>query len=125
MDQIKPKVLIIDDDPFIIEIYVLKFKDSGFEVDSAQDAKTGLQKIKDFKPDVILLDIVMPVTSGLEILLEIKKGEAAKFKIILLTNLGQKEDVEKGIKLGADGYIIKAHFTPSEVVEKVKALLTK
>jgi len=125
MDQTKPKILIIDDDPFIIEIYVLKFKDSGFEVESAQDAKTGLQKIKDFRPDVVLLDIVMPVTSGLEVLLEIKKGEAAKFKVILLTNLGQKEDVEKGIKLGADGYIIKAHFTPSEVVEKVKELLAK
>lgn len=125
MDQLKPKILIIDDDPFIIEMYVLKFKDSGFEVESAQDAKTGLEKNRDFEPQVVLLDIVMPVTNGLEVLSQIKKVEAAKPKIILLTNLGQKEDVEKGIKLGADGYIIKAHFTPSEVVEKVKALLAK
>ncbi len=93
------------------------------DVEGAQDAKTGLQKIKDFRPDVILLDIVMPVMNGLEFLSEIKKGETSKIKVILLTNLGQKEDVEKGIKLGADGYLIKAHFTPSEVVKKVKDLL--
>lgn len=125
MEQPKPKVLIIDDDPFIIEMYVLKFKDSGFAVESAQDAKTGLQKIKDFEPSVVLLDIVMPVTNGLEVLLQLKKEDKEKIKIILLTNLGQKEDVEKGIKMGADGYLIKAHFTPSEVVEKVKELLAK
>lgn len=125
MEQPKPKVLIIDDDPFIIEMYVLKFKDSGFDVQSAQDAKTGLQKIKDFEPGVVLLDIVMPITNGLEVLLQLKKEDKEKIKVILLTNLGQKEDVEKGIKMGADSYLIKAHFTPSEVVEKVKELLKK
>lgn len=125
MDQSKPRVLIIDDDPFIIEMYVLKFRDSGFDVESAQDAKIGLQKIKDFQPDIVLLDIVMPITNGLEVLSELKKGEPTKLKVILLTNLGQKEDVERGIKSGADGYLIKAHFTPSEVVEKVKELLSK
>ena len=125
MDQPKPKILIIDDDPFIIEMYVLKFRDSGFDVESAQDTKTGLQKIQDFQPSVVLLDIVMPVTNGLEILSELKKEKKAMPKVILLTNLGQKEDVEKGMKIGADGYFIKAHFTPSEVVAKTKELLAK
>jgi len=125
MEQDKPKILIIDDDPFILEMYVLKFKESGFAIETAQDAKTGLQKLKEFQPTIVLLDIVMPAMDGLEALREIKKNDGQKVKVVLLTNLGQKEDVEKGLKLGADGYIIKAHFTPSEVVEKVRGLLEK
>lgn len=121
----KPKIVLIDDDQFIAEMYVIKFKESGFEIETAEDAKTGLKKIKEFAPDVILLDIVMPTMDGLEALREIKKSGGQKPKVILLTNLGQQEDVEKGMSLGADGYIIKANFTPSEVVEKVKSLLKK
>ena len=121
----KPKILLIDDDQFIVEMYALKFRESGFEIETAEDAKTGLKKIKEFGPDLVLLDIVMPTVDGLEALLEIKKGDGQKPKVILLTNLGQKENVEKGMSLGADGYIIKANFTPSEVVEKVKSLLKK
>lgn len=121
----KPKIVLIDDDRFISEMYSLKFKESGFEIETAEDAKTGLKKIKEFTPDLVLLDIVMPAMSGLETLAEIKKGEGQKPKVILLTNLGQKDDVEKGMSLGADGYIIKANFTPSEVVKKIKDLLEK
>lgn len=121
----KPKIVLIDDDQFIAEMYVLKFKESGFEIETAEDAKTGLKKIKEFAPDVVLLDIVMPTMDGLEALREIKKSGDQKPKVILLTNLGQQEDVEKGMSLGADGYIIKADFTPSEVMEKVKSLLEK
>lgn len=117
------KVLLIDDDPFILEMYILKLKEQGFQVESAGSGKEGLAKIKDFKPDMLLLDVVMPALDGFDVLQEIKKNPSANMKIILLTNLGQKEDVERGLLLGADDYIIKAHFTPSEVVEKVKSLL--
>jgi DNA-binding response OmpR family regulator len=120
------KILLIDDDPFISDMYILKFREHGFEIETAKDGKEGLEKIKKYPPDLILLDIVMPAMDGFEVLQELKKeGTIPKAKVILLTNLGQKEDVEKGMKLGADDYIIKAHFTPSEVVEKVKQLLQK
>jgi len=120
------KILIIDDDLFILEMYVLKFKAEGFQVNTATDGRSGLEKIKEYKPDVVLLDVVMPTLDGFEVLQELKKQKAPRqFKIVLLTNLGQKEDVERGMQLGADDYVIKAHFTPSEVVEKVKSLFQK
>lgn len=120
-----PKILIIDDDPFILEMYVLKFKEHNFQVETASNGQEGLAKAKEYRPDLLLLDIVMPALDGFDILQQIKKNSSPDMKIVLLTNLGQKEDVERGMQLGADDYIIKAHFTPSEVVEKVKALLGK
>ena len=118
------KILIIDDDPFILDMYVLKFKQEGFQVETVSDSKAGLQKIKEYLPEVLLLDIVMPVMDGFDILQEIKKSNLLpNSKVILLTNLGQKEDIDRGMGLGADDYIIKAHFTPTEVVNKVKKLL--
>ena len=119
------KILVIDDDPFILDMYVLKFKDQGFEIDTATDGKAGLEKIKSFKPDMVLLDVVMPKMDGFDVIQKLKEeSQPRTFKILFLTNFGQKEDVERGMQLGADGYIIKAHFTPSEVVAKVKEILT-
>lgn len=118
------KILVIDDDPFILDMYVLKFKDQGFQIDIATDGKIGLEKIKSFKPDMVLLDVVMPKMDGFDVIKKLKEeNEPCPFKILFLTNFGQKEDVERGMRLGADGYIIKAHFTPSEVVAKVKEIL--
>lgn len=120
-----PKILIIDDDPFISDMYVLKFKDEHFDVIVARSAKEGLKRIPEFNPDIILLDIVMPDMDGFNVLEEIKKQGGPPRKIIMLTNLGQKEDVERAMGLGASDYIIKAHLTPSEVLERVLALLAK
>lgn len=118
------KVLIVDDDTFILDMYTLKFKESGFEVAIAMDGKRAVEEARSFMPDVVLLDVVMPLADGFEVLAQIKNDEAIKLiPVILLTNLGQKEDVEKGTKLGAADYIIKAHFTPSEIVQKVKEFL--
>lgn len=118
------KILIVDDDPFILDMYVLKFKESGFQVETAQDGKSGLKKAKDVHPDAILLDVVMPAMDGFDVLQELKKSLPQPLpKIILLTNLGQKEDVDRGLQLGADDYVIKAHFTPTEVVNKIKKIL--
>ncbi|MEK7541774.1 MAG: response regulator [Patescibacteria group bacterium] len=118
------KILLIDDDPFIVDMYVLKFKEERFAIEVARDGKEGLKKAKEFGPDLILLDIVMPGTDGFQTLETLRK-EGTRSKIILLTNLGQKEDVERGMRLGADDYVIKAHFTPSEVVAKARAVLEK
>ena len=119
-----PKILIIDDDPFILDMYILKFSDSGFAIETATDGGAGLEKILSFKPDIVLLDVIMPKMDGFEVLKKLNEEKNERpFKILFLTNFGQKEDVERGMAMGADGYIIKANFTPTEVVEKVKELL--
>ncbi|MEA2113536.1 MAG: response regulator [Patescibacteria group bacterium] len=119
------KILIIEDDSFLSEMYETKLAQSGFEVETAFDGKTGLSKAKDGSYDLILLDIVLPKMDGFEVLREIKKLDSAikETPVVLLTNLGQKNEVEKGVGLGADEYIIKAHFTPTAVVDKIKKLL--
>lgn len=120
------KVLIVDDDAFLLDMYALKFKESGFLVEVARNGEEAIAKAKDAGPDVILLDIVMPKMDGFDVLRTIKKDNLApNSAVVILTNLGQKEDVERGSKLGADDYIVKAHFTPSEVVAKVKSVLEK
>ena len=122
----RKKILIIDDDPFIADMYVLKFKGEGFEIEAANDGKIGMERAAKMKPDVILLDVVMPGIDGFDVLQKLR-GDASlgRPKIIFLTNFGQREDIERGMKLGADGYIIKAHFTPSEVSAKVKEVLAQ
>jgi len=118
------KVLIVDDDAFLLDMYAIKFRESGFAVDIAKNGEEALAKSKSANPDVILLDIVMPKMDGFDVLRALKKDNLApNAVIVILTNLGQKEDVERGLKLGASDYVVKAHFTPSEVVAKVKGLL--
>jgi len=120
------KILIIEDDPFLSEMYAAKFIENGFEVEVSSDGKSGLAKIEDFRPDLVLLDIVLPKMDGFEMLKKVKEKEELKeIPVVLLTNLGQKNEVEKGIALGAEEYIIKAHFTPTAVVAKVNEILNK
>lgn len=120
----KVKILIIEDDPFLSEMYLAKLIQSGFDVDVASDGKTGLDKVKTLMPTLVLLDIVLPQMDGFEILEDIRKNQKLKdILVVLLTNLGQRGDVERGVALGANGYIIKAHYTPTAVVAKVKEVL--
>ena len=127
MNSTAKKILIVDDDEFLLEMYSLKFRESGFDVEVAHGGEEALQKIKGgLRPEVLLLDVVMPGLDGFEVLRLIKKDNLLPGAFfVILTNLGQKEDVEKGLRLGAHDYIVKAHFTPSEVVKKVTALLEK
>ena len=118
------KILIIEDDSFLSEMYSTKLIQEGFETEIAINGKQGMDKIKNIKPDLILLDIVLPKMDGFEILESVKKDSKLKnIPIVLLTNLGQKNEIEKGLLLGADEYIIKAHFTPTAVVTKIKEIL--
>ena len=117
-------ILLTEDDPFLIDIYSKKLKEAGFEVKIARDGKECLIAIKEKKPDLLVLDIVLPQISGWEILNEIKKDPNLKdLKIIVLSNLGQKKEVEEGLRLGATKYLIKAHYTPSEVVKEIERVL--
>lgn len=118
------KIVIIEDDTFLAEMYVTKFELEGFKIYAAINGDDGVKLVKKIKPDLILLDILLPKKNGFEVLEELKGDKDVKdIPVILLTNLGQKEDVDKGLELGAVDYLIKAHFVPSEVVEKVKGIL--
>lgn len=117
-------VLIVEDDNFLAEIYQKKFEMEGFKVSMAGNGEQGLNDAKKKKPDIILLDILLPKLDGFAVLEALKKDVGAKnIPVILLTNLGQKDDVERGLKEGANDYLIKTHFKPSEVVDKVRKVL--
>jgi DNA-binding response OmpR family regulator len=120
------KIMIVEDDAFVMDIYQTKLSQEGFEVIGAINGLEAVKKLKgrEVEPDIILLDIVMPYMDGLEVLKEIRDDEELrKIPVILLTNLSQKEEIDKGIELGAKDYLIKSHFTPSEVLAKVNMLL--
>jgi len=110
----------------LADMYVAKFSKEGLSVMRAEDGAKGLELAKKHRPDVVLLDIILPKLDGFAVLKELKNDpQLCDTHILLLTNLGQDEDVDKGKKLGADDYFIKANHTPAEIVEKVKYLLSK
>lgn len=118
------KILLIEDDPFLLSMYSTKFEIEKFKVVSANDGEKGLKAAKVEDPDIILLDIMMPKMNGFEVLEGLKADEKTKnIPVILLTNLNQKDEIERGLALGANDYLIKAHFMPSEVVDKIKEII--
>lgn len=121
MEDKKQKILIVDDDQLLLNIYTQKFAKGGFEVVASLKGEEAIEKLRGgFDPDIFMLDVVMPSLDGFD-LLEKARGEnlAGKAVIIMLTNQGQKSDTERADKLGVSGYIMKANTTPSEVLEKV------
>jgi len=124
MEKNIKKILLIEDDPFLVDIYTTKFKEAGYDIIVAEDGDAGLEEIKERMPSLVLLDIVLPNFNGWEILRKVKREEKFKdLKVVILSNLGEQDEVEKGLKLGAAKYLVKAHYTPSEVVEEVKKIL--
>lgn len=118
------KILIVEDDKFLRELIVRKLTNEGYDVVEAVDGEQGLLKIKEAKPDLVLLDLILPGIDGFEVLAQKKEDPfAVSIPVIVLSNLGQKEDVDKGLSLGATDYLIKAHFTPGEIIEKVRNII--
>ena len=119
------KILLVDDDALLVRMYQTKLKADGYEVETASDGNEGFNKTKVFKPDLILLDVMMPKVNGFEMLQKLKENlYTKKIPVILLTNVGGSEaDIEKGLSLGAVAYLIKANFLPKEIVQKVKEIL--
>ncbi len=122
----KVKVLIVEDEESLAQMYAAKFKREGFTVAVAPDGVGGLEMVSREKPNIILLDIILPQKDGFMVLKELKENSKTKdIPVIMLTNLGQDEDISRGKKLGADDYLVKASLTPTQLVDKVKDFLNK
>lgn len=120
----KKRILIIEDDQDVRELYSEVLCDEGFELEEAVDGQSGLAKVLKDGYDLILLDIMLPKFDGLEVLKAIKqKAEIKGIPVVLLTNLGRESIIKEGFSLGADGYLIKSEHTPEEIVDEVKKFL--
>lgn len=127
MEGEKKKILIVDDDSFLLDMYALKFSQNNFEVYAAGGAAQALEKLRGgLTPSVILMDIIMPEMNGFEMLTQINKENLCTNCIkIVLSNKSQQSDIDEGNRLGAAGYIVKANSTPTEVVDQVVKILEK
>lgn len=124
MVDAKGKILIVEDDRYISKMYQLKLSLEGYDVQVAENGEEGVDKVKEFMPDIMLLDILMPKLDGFEVLKIVKADDTTKnIPVLVMSNLGQEDHVEKGMKLGAIGYVVKSQYTPSKVVEKIKSVL--
>ena len=113
------KILLVEDDSLLSGIYKMKLEKAGFEVVVADDGEKGVSAAKEIKPDLVLLDLVLPKMDGIEVCRRIRENDA-KVKICFLTNISPEERGEDAKKAGADGYIVKTTCTPTELVKKVK-----
>ncbi len=120
----KKKILFIDDDKFLLDMYALKFTKADYEVKTADSTETGLKILRDgYSPDVLLADIVMPGMDGLEFIGQVRKEKLAPDSvIIMLTNQGASDDVARAQRMSVDGYIVKATTIPSEVLAEVEKI---
>lgn len=118
------KILLVDDDKFLLDMYAMKFSKSGYEVKTADSTDVGLKTIRDgYTPDIMLVDIVMPGMDGLELVAAVRKDKLIpNAVIIMLTNQGSSDDIARSVKLAVDGYIVKATTIPSEVLVAVEKI---
>lgn len=124
MPEKKPKILIIEDDQRINKVYMAKLSVEGMEVVTALDGIEGERKIYSEKPDLILLDLMLPRKSGFEILEDIKKDPKVKdIPVLILSNLAQEKEIEKGLSLGATDYLVKTDYSIQQIMDKIKNIL--
>lgn len=127
MEGEKKKILIVDDDSFLLDMYALKFSQNNFEVYTASSGMHALEKLNGgLNPDLLLVDIIMPEMDGFEVLAQINMKKLCPNCIkIILSNKSEERDREEGNRLGVAGYIVKANYTPAEVIEQVVKILEK
>ncbi len=119
------KILLVEDDEMIIEMYKLRFEAEGYGVDITEKGSEAIELAKKM-PDIILLDIILPEIDGFNILQALKSDTDTKnIPVLLLTNLTQESDKEKAINMGAVDYMVKSMFTPSDVIQKIKEIIKK
>jgi DNA-binding response OmpR family regulator len=121
------KVILIEDDKFLSKMYAEKLLlEPDLEVLTLENGVKAIETIRREKPDLILLDIILPDINGVQILKQIKTDEVLKTtRVLMLTNLNEKDYINEAMSLGAEGYLIKAHFTPNEVVDKIRQILRR
>lgn len=120
------KILIVEDDKFLRDLITQKLQKEGFTTFEAIDGEEGLKIAKGKLPDIILLDLILPGLDGFEVLRQVKSDSStAQIPVIVLSNLGQKEDMDRALSGGAEAFMVKAHFTPGEIIAKIKSILKK
>ncbi len=126
-EEKKMQIMLVDDDPFLLDMYGLKFKNKGYDVVAHLKSEDALNQLKEgAQPDVIVLDVIMPKIDGISMLKQIRENNyAPNATIVMLTNQSQPEDVEKAEEFHIDGYIVKALTIPSEVVDQVQKIYDK
>ncbi len=124
MADTSKKVLLVDDDTFLLDMYSLKFTKAGYEVKSSDSTENALKMLRDgYDPDVMLIDIVMPTMDGLEFVGHVRKENLAQHAaVIMLTNQSASEDIARAKKMNVDGYVVKATTIPSEVLGEVEKI---
>jgi two-component system alkaline phosphatase synthesis response regulator PhoP len=127
MEGEKKKILIVDDDSFLLDMYSFKFSQNNFDVFTAINGALAIEKLKEgLVPDILLIDVIMPEMNGFEALAKIQEEQLCKDTIkIILSNKNQQSDIDKGVSLGISGYIVKANSVPSDVVTKVIDILSE
>ena len=124
MAEIKAKILFVDDDNFLRKVYQSELGERGYEVILAADGQEGLEKAQISDPDLIILDMIMPQKNGFEVLTELQNNPATKnIPVIILSNLGQQDDIKKGLDLGAVDYLVKDNITLTTIVDKISQYL--
>lgn len=124
MAEKKAKILFVDDDNFLRKVYNSELSDQGYEVILAADGDEGLEKAQLNDPDLIILDMIMPQKNGFEVMSELQKNPATKnIPVIILSNLGQEDDIKKGLDMGAVDYLVKDNITLTTIVEKISQYL--
>ncbi len=122
----KTKILLVEDDAFLVGMYVSKLDREHFQTFVASDGEKGLELARQVKPDVVLLDIILPRMDGFSVLGNLKNDpETKNIPVILLTNMGQEQDMQRGLALGAADYLLKANYMPSEVIDRVKEIVNR
>ncbi|MDP4011751.1 MAG: response regulator [Candidatus Roizmanbacteria bacterium] len=123
-DTIVKKIIVVEDEEYLRDLYIQILQEEGFSVDSAEDGEIGFDKLSKNTYDLVLLDVILPKMDGLQILEKLSKlGKISFNKIVLLTNLGQDLVVAKAVDYGVRGYMIKSDYTPEEIINEVKGYL--
>lgn len=120
------KIVIIEDDEVLAKVLYTELSDAGFQVEQAFDGESGLELVRSTRPNLVLLDLILPKKHGFEVLEELKKSpDTNGIPVIVLTLLGEDEDIKKGLRLGANDYLVKSSHAMAEIVEKVKSFFAK
>lgn len=120
------KIVLIEDDEILSKVLFTELKDAGFDVSQVFDGEAGLALVRSEKPDLVLLDLILPKKHGFLVLEELKKSpDTNAIPVIILTLLGEDEDIKKGLRLGADDYLVKSSHAVAEIVEKIKGFFSK